>query len=153
LARRQLAQLYQLHRTLLRAFPEGGVHMPRSDPETHGMLYRVEKHPVLQSPCALVQSVSEPDWSPLAAMQDDGHERFLLIPPECRSFSPDVEAGKTYAFRLRANPTKRVSETGKRVGLYREDDQLRWLHRRLHSLDFFPASDQSVAVRIAQAFA
>ncbi len=136
LARRHLAQPYELHRTLLKGFPEGGVHMPRSDPEAHGVLYRVEKHPVLQSPYALVQSVREPDWSLLTAMRDDGHQPFLLTPPECRPFSPDVEAGKIYAFRLRANPTKRLSATRKRVGFYREEDQLLWLYRRLRSLDF-----------------
>ncbi len=152
LARRHLAQPYELHRTLLKGFPEGGVHMPRSDPEAHGVLYRVEKHPVLQSPYALVQSVREPDWSLLTAMRDDGHQPFLLTPPECRPFSPDVEAGKIYAFRLRANPTKRLSATRKRVGFYREEDQLLWLYRRLRSLDFFAEDEQPAAVHILQAF-
>jgi CRISPR system Cascade subunit CasE len=37
--------------------------------------------------------------------------------------------------------------------MYREEDHLRWLHRRLRSLDFLVEDEQPAAVRILQALA
>jgi CRISPR system Cascade subunit CasE len=149
LARRHLAQPYELHRTLLSAFPDGGVHLPRASAEAHGVLYRVEPHPALRKPSVLLQSTTEPDWSGLQALHDESGAAFLHQPPQCGSVSSELEPGGRYAFRLRANPTKRDATTRKRVGLYHEEDQLRWLHRKLVSADYADASDQA-AVRIMQ---
>lgn len=150
LTRQHLAQPYQLHRTLLKAFPEGGVHIPRASAEAHGVLYRVEPHPTLHKPSVLIQSVTEPDWTGLQALHDEQGRSFLDHPPECGSVASNLQLGGRYAFRLRANPTKRDATTGKRVGLYQEEDQRRWLHRKLGSIDRSDTTDQGAAVRIVQ---
>jgi CRISPR system Cascade subunit CasE len=138
--RRDLADCHQLHRTLLRAFPEAPAGAPARD--YFGLLYRAEpyeRHPRLIR--ILVQSALEPDWSklpedyfgpspderpnPALRMIDDAYER--------------IGAGMRLTFRLRANPTKRISANnteqdarwrGKRVELRREDQQLDWLARK-----------------------
>ncbi|MCF6278581.1 MAG: type I-E CRISPR-associated protein Cas6/Cse3/CasE, partial [Anaerolineales bacterium] len=46
-------------------------------------------------------------------------------------FSQKLRAGQRLAFRLRANPIKRIKETRKRVGLYKEEELLDWLKRKL----------------------
>ena len=58
--RRELAEAYQMHRTLLRAFPDAGDGGPSR------VLYRVDlpRHP--GPPVVLVQSAVCPDWSPLS---------------------------------------------------------------------------------------
>src|SRR6266540_190955 len=138
--RRDLADCHQLHRTLLRAFPKA----PESTParEHVGLLYRTE--PYERQPRlirVLVQSILEPDWANL--------------PPDYLGPSPDergnpalrtvdeaygrISAGMRLTFRLRANPTKRVSANnteqdarwrGKRIELRREDERLDWLARK-----------------------
>lgn len=54
--------------------------------------------------------------------------------PAVKPFDLRPVAGQTLSFRLRANPTKRLSagkgNTGKRVGIYKEDEQLAWLARK-----------------------
>jgi CRISPR system Cascade subunit CasE len=80
----------------------------------------------------LVQSELEPDWVRLPA-------EYLARPAEHKPFDLAVTAGQRLRFRLRANPTRRVSEkdarlgsvmAGKRVGLITEADQVRWLLRK-----------------------
>jgi len=138
--RRDLADCHQLHRTLLRAFPKAPAGAPAR--EHVGLLYRTEpyeRHPRLIR--VLVQSAVEPDWSDL--------------PPDYLGPSPDerpnpalrtvdeaygrISAGMQLTFRLRANPTKRISTNnteqdarwrGKRIELRREDEQLDWLGRK-----------------------
>jgi CRISPR system Cascade subunit CasE len=121
--RRDLANPYELHRTLLRAFPDAAAGGPGR------MLYRVEL-PRGEVAFLLVQSEKEPGWARLPA-------GYLAA---CRTKSlHDVafHAGQRLAFRLRANPTKRAGKSapdprwaGKRVGLWREEDQAAWLVRK-----------------------
>jgi CRISPR system Cascade subunit CasE len=113
--RREAAEPYEMHRTLMRAFG------PRED--AGRVLFRLDA-PRDGGPLALlVQSRSEPDWSHHAALAD-----YLLEPPDKKSFDPGFATGQVLRFRLRANPT--VKRDGKRLGLLKEEEQLAWLSRK-----------------------
>jgi len=135
--RAELARPYELHRTLLRAFPQGIVHKERDDDDAAGVLFRVDEQPRTNSIAVLVQSKIAPDWAFLNDKRDARGHAYLLRPPESKSFDSlaRLAAGQTLAFRLRANPTKRLGKGAgddhhKRVGIYAEDEQLKWLQRK-----------------------
>lgn len=125
---REIADPYQMHRSLMRAFPDGlGDGADR-------VLFRLESHLRTGVLNLLVQSWNSPDWTWLA---EPGARGYLLPVgepnPAIKSFDLDLASGQTLAFRLRANPTvKRKFEDGqhKRVGLYREEEQRKWLQRK-----------------------
>lgn len=127
-ARFDLARPYELHRTILtRGFD--GV----AKAEIGRVLHRVDTDRDGANPVILVQSDREPHWALPPG--------YLRSPSEHKRFDLEVTAEQRLRFRLRANPTKRVHEratsrpegpveakwAGKRVGLLREEDQLRWL--------------------------
>lgn len=113
-ARRDACSPYQLHKTLARAFPT---------PE--GINYR-EKHQVLSRlefnqrgflggrPMILIQSQTEPTWSGLPV-------GYTVSQPQTKSIDLSFTANEEYAFRLVANPTRKVKRPGysqgKRVAL------------------------------------
>jgi CRISPR system Cascade subunit CasE len=125
---RELAEPYQMHRSLMKAFPD---HLA---PGEERVLFRVDEHPRLGL-MLLVQSWDVPDWSWLA---EEGARGYLLPVaepnPAVKPFDLRLAVGHTLSFRLRANPTKRLStgkdNTGKRVGIYDEEEQLAWLARK-----------------------
>jgi len=117
---REIAAPYQMHKTLMRGFPND------LDREQDRVLFRVDNDPLT----VLLQSTLEPRWDWL---KDDGARNYLLQPPETKSFALNLTSGQTLAFRLRANPTvKRKCDDGKRrrIGLYREKEQLEWFERK-----------------------
>ncbi len=121
---RELANPYQMHRTLMRSFPDD---LQAGDER---VLFRVEVDERSGVPAVLLQSTLAPDWDWL---KDDGARGYLLRPPETKPFELKLNAGQALAFRLRANPTvKRKFPNGdhKRVGLYREEEQIKWLQRK-----------------------
>jgi CRISPR system Cascade subunit CasE len=162
--RRDLGDAHRLHRTVLSAFPQAPE---GAQARAHfGLLYRAE--PLAGAPALirlLVQSNIAPDWS--------------ALPRECLGPAPDargnpavravgeeysrIEAGARLLFRLRANPTKKLSDrtpgrddplTGKRVALLREDEQLAWLARKGEQHGFrLLATDLHPEVPAAQAAA
>ena len=121
--RRDLADPYQLHSTLCRAFcrPDQrcppGMFMWRLEPESE---WRA-------GPVILVQSRNMPEWSHidiknwLAEVYDpiDLEKRLKLV---------SVESGSRFRFRLRANPC--VTKNGKRLGLLRLEEQEEWIKRK-----------------------
>ena len=112
--RRDLGSVYEMHRTLLRAFPgqdEGGPGR---------VLFRVEPQGDDVIAVVLVQSEKRPDWARFPA----GYARVEGPKALQWAFSP----GNQMVFRLRANPT--VKREGKRLGLFREEDQHKWLERK-----------------------
>ncbi len=138
--RRNLSDTYQLHRTILSAFPQAPA--GASARRHFGVLYRIES--MARTPMQarlLVQSTGTPDWSRLPGS-------FLAPPPDergnpaVRRIDEDyarITAGAQFFFRLRANPTRRLSNRaseredpliGKRVALLREEEQLAWLERK-----------------------
>lgn len=139
-ARRDLGDCHQLHRTVLGAFPQAPAGIPARD--HFGLLYRAE--PVDGAPRLirlLVQSNVAPDWTRLPPGYL-GPDPDMRGNPSVRSVSPEyehIQDGMALIFRLRANPTKKLSDRtpgsenkllGKRVALLREDDQLAWLARK-----------------------
>lgn len=126
--RSEMANPYQLHRTVMSAFPE------RLPPDER-VLFRLEVQRKTGIPILLVQSQYPPDWS---AVQPPRKSRYLLLSergewegenPAVKSVQMRLVAGQVLAFRLRANPT--VRRNGKRLGLYREEEQQGWLQRKL----------------------
>lgn len=123
---RELANPYELHRTLLRAFPE-------TLPAGERILFRLDTADRTGIPTLLLQSHTRPDW---AWLGDPGARDYLLQAPETKSFELALAPGQRLAFRLRANPTaKHWREEGgeskaKRDPLMREEEQRAWLERK-----------------------
>ena len=130
--RSEMAQPYEMHRTLMRAFPD------ELDGGPGRVLFRLEEDYHLESPTVLVQSEKKPDWSFLERLQD-----YLWVEGEMPIVSfkdimpvyQNLHTGQILGFRLRANPTKRIAKRedplkGKRVELTRENEQIDWLIRK-----------------------
>lgn len=130
--RNELADPYELHRTVCRAFPGANY----AQQESSGILFRVDIHPRTRIPTLLVQSRLVPQWEFLP-QEKTGYllgEQDLPLDienPSYRELDLHLRQGQTLAFRLRANPTRRLKETAKRIGLVREEDQRAWLVRKL----------------------
>ena len=125
---REVADPYQMHRSIMRAFPDD------LDEQTERVLFRLEPHPRTGTPSLLVQSLTHPDWSWLAEPGARGYLLPVDAPnPAIKSFDLSLVPGQALTFRLRANPTvKRKFKDGqhKRVGIYREEEQIEWLERK-----------------------
>ncbi|MEI6319961.1 MAG: type I-E CRISPR-associated protein Cas6/Cse3/CasE [Pseudomonadota bacterium] len=116
--RRDLADPYQMHCSLARAFSA-------SDTErSERFLWRLEADRGA-APFVLVQSEHGGHWARLL-------ERFpgyaLDIAHKSVDLASVLQSGRDYLFRLQANPS--VTRGGKRHGLVREEDQLGWLARQ-----------------------
>jgi CRISPR system Cascade subunit CasE len=79
------------------------VHAPRN--QDSGFLFRVDPLPGGQA-VILVQSAVRPNWD----YAFHNAEHLLAAPPQVKSYDPIFTEGKSYRFRLAANPTKRLSE-------------------------------------------
>lgn len=129
---RDLADCHAMHERILSAFPdEAEIKAAR---EHFGVLYRVE--PSNGATRVLVQSCQRPDWSKLPPGYLRGP---ALEPKRVDELYTCITTGQELVFRLRANPTRRISSRnttqnvkwrGKRVDLRREEDQLAWLRRK-----------------------
>jgi CRISPR system Cascade subunit CasE len=132
---RELSDAYQMHRTIMSAFPE-------TLPADERVLYRVDTDLDNQIIKLLVQSQYKPDWSRLASTESHyllpNEESSDSLPnPAVKEISLHPKPGQRLTFRLLANPTAKRSfeqdgeKKKKRIGLYREEDQLDWLSRKL----------------------
>lgn len=140
---RDLANCHELHRTVMSGFPNVAAN---GDARAQlRVLYRLDTDTRTGQPTLLVQSAIRPSWDHLA----DGYLLTTGFPnPDCKPIGPIYDRlrnNMTLAFRLRANPTKRVSEhapnvrpdqIGKRVELRSEQEQLDWLARKGESCGF-----------------
>jgi CRISPR system Cascade subunit CasE len=136
---RDLANCDNMHRRLLMAFPD---HPEIEHARQHyGALYRIES--TREGVDVLVQSRAAPDWSRLPA----GYLREPAAPKRVDTLYDTLATGQTLLFRLRANPTKRISDRGqtqperwrgKRVELRTEADQMAWLQRKGEAAGFAP---------------
>jgi len=132
-ARHDLSDTYQMHRTISRAFVSPDLPSVEAK-ELLGearFLFRIDEDPRGRCLTSLVQSRTEPDWS-----QVDASDGYLIGSPEVKEFSAAFGAGQRLAFHLRANPT--VKRAGKRFGLYREDEQAKWMRRKAEQGGFSP---------------
>ncbi len=127
MAQSELAHLYQMHRTLLKAFG--------TDRQTSQVLHRIERNLHLAQSVILVQSAAQPDWTKLR----DGY----LLDAATKTIDIQLDVGSVFRFRLRACPSKKVrrydESLGKRYNgnrhstryfFYREEDQINWLQKR-----------------------
>lgn len=138
----EIADPYELHRTVSRAFPDGVFKAERTEDNATNILFRVDLHPRTRIPTLLVQSRQLPSWDFLSVEKKD----YLLgendLPldvenPAIKEMNLQLHEGQTLTFRLRANPTVKKDREGKkqgrRVGLIHEEDQQKWLERKLES--------------------
>ncbi len=134
----EMAQPYEMHRTLMRAFPKATDEAKAKARDEFGVLFRADAEERRKVVKVYVQSYVGPDWSFLDDLYDylgtdpemPAHE-YKHIMPKCRQ----IENGQVLSFRLRANPSKRIAKSddgmkGKRVGLTREHEQIDWLIRK-----------------------
>jgi len=143
--RNELADPYEMHRTICKAFPEGLFNTERNAENATSILFRVDLHPHTHIPTLLVQSRQKPEWSFLLV----DRKNYLLgeydLPldvenPAIKAMNLQLHEGQVLAFRLRANPTFKkttVKENGEkrkaRLGILGEEDQLKWLKSKLES--------------------
>jgi len=122
-ARRDLADPYQMHATLCRAFFTAESSCPAG-----ALLWRLEPETDREGrPRVLIQSRETPDWSRLPA-QDWLAQTEPGIDLLQKLALDTLKAGQMFRFRLRANPCKTVD--GKRQGLVHPDAQQAWLARK-----------------------
>lgn len=159
--RNELADPYEMHRTVCSAFPNGLFKVERNEENGTNVLFRVDLHPRTRIPTLLVQSRQKPDWSFLYGMQelapantdsklsDSKFKNYLLgeneLPldvenPAIKKMDLQLREGQVLAFRLRANPTFKkteVKENGekhkRRLGILEEDKQREWLENKFKS--------------------
>ncbi len=132
--RSELADLYEMHRTVMKAF---AGHLA-ADERT---LFRVDVQPRTGTPTLLVQSQHQPDWGFLSSKDYllSADELPLGVEnPAVKTFDVALKPGQALAFRLRANPTKRLGKDAgekhhQRVGLMREEEQIKWLERKIEA--------------------
>jgi len=136
--RRELAAPYEMHRTIMRAFPDKRNGGPGR------VLFRVDSPRDSTKPILLVQSEKKPDWSNLDHVSDYVTHGCNREPPiHTKPLRLTLAPGQRLAFRLRANPT--VKRNGKRLGLLTEDQQLAWLARKASDGGFRILSARAIA--------
>lgn len=125
---RDLGDVGQLHRTLMRAFPDTDAPNPRA---SFGVLHRVED---VDAPAVLVQSLVPPDWSAL----DEGY----LVDHETKDITHVFDAltvGRRLRFLLVANPSRKSAahrdgepspRNSRRVALRTDQERHAWLASR-----------------------
>ncbi len=121
-ARRDLASVYEMHRTLSRAFARSA-----DDPPAR-FLWRLESQGTGAfdaPPTVLVQSAEPGNWVAL-----DDWPGYLCERVEMQLVNLErlLRPGRTCIYRLACNPT--VTRVGKRFGLVRESEQIEWLQRQ-----------------------
>lgn len=137
----EMAHPYEMHRTLMRAFPKATDETKSRARGEFNVLFRVEVNDLQDTIKAYVQSSVEPNWSFLSSLYDYLWPVAGTPACECKDIMPayrKINNGKVLRFRLRANPTKRIGKAikgdadlkGKRVGLLREEQQIDWLVRK-----------------------
>lgn len=138
-----LANPYQLHRTVMSGLPQGKVQVDRSANGAAGVLYRLDSDERRGLLTLLVQSQTQPDWAILPTgyiLPPDPYD-LASENPAIKPFEPQFQPRQMLNFRLLANPTKRLGKRygtgkGKRVGLYKTDEQMAWLQRKAQQSGF-----------------
>lgn len=123
-ARKDLGNPHEMHRTIMRAFPE-------PLPQDERVLFRVENIMDGPAPIVLVQSVGQPDWEAI----DTAFNGYFSQAFEIKSLGDVcIDAGDVLRFRTRVSISKRVKykDTGesKRISLFSEKDRAAWMERK-----------------------
>ena len=122
-ARRDIADPYQMHATLCRAFFPADTPCPAGS-----LLWRLEPETDREGrPRMLIQSRETPDWSRIPVPDWLAHTEPGVDLVQKLALNT-LKVGQAFRFRLRANPCKTVQ--GKRQGLVHPDAQREWLARK-----------------------
>ncbi len=119
-ARRDVADAYQMHRTLCRAFVDGDTDTPAR------FLWRLESPATgdgADQVVVLVQSARPGNWQGI-----EERSGYQLAGEKEVDLGHLLAPGRLFHFRLNANPT--VTRAGKRFGLVGEEAQQAWLLRQ-----------------------
>ncbi|MFH0800828.1 MAG: type I-E CRISPR-associated protein Cas6/Cse3/CasE [bacterium] len=139
--RRDLADCHEMHRTLMKTFPDLKGTQGKAR-EEFGLLYRVESLRKSGEIVIYVQSEKQPDWSslPIGYLTETVKEN-----PACKPIAEkyaQMKEGQVLSFALRANPTRKVGNSlkserqagkknnGRRIFLTKSEDQIEWLKRK-----------------------
>lgn len=109
---------YELHRSLMSAFPD------KTAGGSGNVLFRLDIDKESGDISVLVQSKKKPDWASI------NRATGFVTEYQSKPFDPVFTQGQKLRFRLRANPTKRVKENGKRQGILGEEAQMDWLCKK-----------------------
>ncbi len=127
--REMLMNPYTLHQAVYRAFPD------ESNGGLGRVLYRVDQSRCSEAVSLLVQSEKPPDWT-----KADFLRECLLEKEMCKQLDLNVKNGQYLHFLLRANPCVKKQAEGKRngyrMGLLREEDQVKWFHKKADESGF-----------------
>ena len=140
-----LADVYQMHRTVMSAFPD--VEAEGDARAELSVLHRLETAERGRQVLLLVQSRVGPDWSHLGRgyLQDSGEEAENPATKDVSLALRALREGQVLRFRIRANPTRKIEtkstpdgqrRNGRRVDLRTEELQLEWLSRRAEQAGF-----------------
>ncbi len=154
-ARRDLADPYELHSTLCRAFSGPDEACP-----PNAFLWRLEPEADPEGhPRILVQSHDLPKWDRIVVPGWFARDPDPSVDMVDRLALEKLQAGRRFRFRLRANPC--VNRQGKRLGLLRQEAQEAWILRKgreqhgfdlptLAGFDLDETSPQWLDVRVSQ---
>jgi CRISPR system Cascade subunit CasE len=145
--RRDLSDCQNLHRTILKAFPQQGGNGQGARAE-FGVLFRTDVDRRSGLVTLLVQSQAAPDWAhlPPGYLADAGGADGAN--PACKPVGEvyeSLQSGARLVFRLRANPTRKIEtksladgtkQNGRRVELRTEGEQMAWLRRKAEGAGF-----------------
>lgn len=143
----ELARPYQMHKTLMKAFPS-------ELPPDERVLFRLEEDARTGLIVLLVQSKYPPDWSCLHhkhqyLLPEEGLPPHIATNPATKHVDLHLHSGQILAFRLHANPTRKLKvdgkKNGRRIEIYKENELQAWIARKLES-----AGGRLRSFRIAQ---
>lgn len=140
LVQKEIGNQYELHRSLMSAFPD------QTDRETAALLYRLEtsRGPLRSGIAILVQSTIEPDWHTL-----ETRAAYLLhVPVLKKNIPPAQKLHGIFRFTLRANPTRRNSQSRKLIPLQQEKQLVEWIKNKADQ-NGFTILDESLLIRKA----
>jgi len=127
--REMMINPYTLHQTVYRALPD------KTDGGPGRALYRIDQNRHTGAISLLVQSEKKPDWPKVDYLSE-----CLSGEVKTKPYAPEVENGQRLYYLLRANPSVKKQVEGKkngcRLGLLREEDQLRWLQQKAEKNGF-----------------
>jgi len=113
------------------------------------VLYRLDLEPRSNTVSLLVQSEKEPEWNRVDYLTE-----CIIQKPEYKQLTPHINSGQQLHFRLRANPSVKRHTDGKangcRVGLLREEDQLKWLYKKAEESGFTVVDCRAIPEGIIQ---
>jgi len=133
-ARRDVADPYEMHSTLCRAF-----NTPEEKCPPGTFLWRLEPEQGTEGIARIIiQSQKLPDWTQINLPRWFKEEPTAPLDLINKLGLASVNAGQLFRYRLRANPT--ITRNRKRIGLFSADDQISWLQRQSELKGFTPVT-------------